>query len=52
LAWIDNCGVEIVIWDFDTMEDAVAWLRGHVIIRDTDGYDGDSFELLLQEIMR
>ena len=50
LAWIDNCGIEIIIWDFDSYEDAVAWLRGHVIIRDTDGYDGDSFELLLQAI--
>jgi len=50
LAWIDEDGVEIIIWDFDLYEDAVEWLRGHVHILEVDEYDGDVFELLLQAI--
>jgi hypothetical protein len=51
LAWIDDCGVENVIWDFDSYDEAVEWLRSHIIVADVDGeYEGDVFELLLQAV--
>ena len=50
LAWIEG-GVEIIIWDFDSYEDAVAWLRDHVYIVGADGeHEKSRFELLLQAV--